>query len=84
MREQNLGSEVLVHVERNPGIGPQAVPEDVVVGKLALLGDLRGLGLQLLQAENVRTLLLEPLAELRRAGADAIDVPGSDLQFRSP
>jgi hypothetical protein len=58
----------------------------VVVGELARLGNLRGLCLQLLQAENVRALLLDPLAELRGAGANPVDVPSGDFQqnFRSP
>ena len=76
-------------VERNPRIRAQAVPEHVVVGELASLWNLRGLGLQLLQAENVRVLLLDPLAELRRPGANPVDVPSCDFQsnratFRSP
>jgi hypothetical protein len=61
------------------------VPEDVVARELALLRNLRRLGLQLLQAKNVRALLPDPLAELRRAGANAVDVPSGDFQnFRSP
>jgi len=85
VREQDFGGEIPVNVERDPRISLQAVPEDVVVGGPALLRDLRGLGLQLLQAENVRPLRLQPLAELRRAGADAVDIPGCDFQsFRSP
>jgi len=89
VREKNFGGEVLVNVKRDPRIRLQAVPEDVVVGELALLGNLRRLGLQLLQAENVRPLLLDPFAELRRAGADPVDVPGGNLQgearsFTSP
>jgi hypothetical protein len=43
MDEQDFGGEVLVNVERDPRIRLQAVPEDVVVGELALLGNLRGL-----------------------------------------
>jgi hypothetical protein len=83
--ELRVFNQFLLDMQRNPGVAPQAVPEDVVVRKLALLRDLRRLGLQLLQAENVRPLRLQPLAELRRAGADAVDIPGGDFQnFRSP
>jgi len=85
VREKNFRGEVSVDMERNPGIRLQTVPDDVVISEPALLRDLRRLGLQLLQAENVRPLLRDPLAELRRAGADAVDVPGGDFQnFRSP
>ena len=60
-REHGPRSErFLLDVERNPGIRAQAVPEDVVVGELALARDLRGLGLQLLQAENVGPLAAPP------------------------
>jgi hypothetical protein len=85
MREQDFSGEILVNVERDPRVRLQAVPEHVVVGGLALLRNLRRLCLQLLEAENVRLLLREPLAYLRGAGADAVDVPGRDFSnFRSP
>jgi hypothetical protein len=60
----------------------------VVLVELALLRDLRRLGLQLLQADDVGLIAREPLAELRGARADAVDVPGGDFQgsrtVRSP
>src|SRR5262249_43677378 len=71
--------ERLPHVQRHAGVGAQAVPEHVVVLELALLGDLRGLGLELLQAHDVRPIAQQPLAYLRLARADAVDVPGRDL-----
>src|SRR5439155_19070556 len=46
------------------------------------LGNLRKLGLQLLQAHDVGLVALHPLAKLRLARADAVDVPGGDFHFR--
>src|SRR5256885_15994491 len=51
----------------------------MVARKLAFVGDLRRLGLQLLQAHHVRAFALQPLAELRRSCANAVDVPGRDF-----
>jgi hypothetical protein len=44
-------------------------------------GELIGLGLGLLEADDVGLLALEPLAEaLLPGGADAVDVPADELQ----
>jgi len=85
MAERGRGVErVLAHVQRHPGVRAQAVPEHVVVVELALQRDLSELGLQLLQANDVGTLAAgEPVAELRLARPDAVDVPGGDLH-RTP
>jgi hypothetical protein len=37
-------------------------------------------GLDLLQADDVRALALDPVVELRLPRPDAVDVPGGDLQ----
>src|SRR5688572_4952577 len=68
-----------IDVERDARIRLHPVPERVVTRDLALLRDLRGLGFQLLQAHHVRALPLEPLAELRLARANAVDIPSGDL-----
>ena len=56
-----------------------AVPEHVVIREIAPLGNLRRLRLQLLQAQHIGLVALEPVAKLRLAGADAVDVPGRNL-----
>ena len=56
------------------------MPEGVVLRDLALLGNLAGLGFELLQADHIGPIAREPFAELRLARADAVDVPGGDLQ----
>ena len=55
------------------------MPVHVVVGVAAALGYLAGLGLQLLEADDVGAITVEPFAQLRFASANAVDVPGSDL-----
>jgi hypothetical protein len=71
--------QAAAHVERYARVAALAVPIRVIVGELAALGDLSGLGLDFLQADDVRLLALEPLANLALAGADAVDVPGRYL-----
>ena len=66
-------------MQRHAGVAAGAVPERVVVGELAALGHLVGPRLDLLQAHDVRPVALQPVAELRLAGANAVDVPGGDL-----
>ena len=44
--------------------------------------DLVGGGLDLLQADDVRALALDPLLDLRLPRADSVDVPGGDLHGR--
>ena len=82
MAERRLGIEqALPDVQRHARVGAQAVPVDVIVRELAALGDLRGLRLQLLQAHDVGPVALQPLAELRLARADAVDVPGGNFHI---
>src|SRR2546425_900202 len=59
------------------------MPVRVVVIELDLLGNLRRLSLQLLQAHDVRPVALHPFAKLRLARADPVDVPGGDFHFGS-
>src|SRR5712692_6558453 len=80
MAERGLGVEqALPDVQGHAGVGAKAVPISVVVPELDLLGNLRGLRLQLLQAHHVRVVALHPLAQLHLARADAVDVPGGDF-----
>src|SRR5690606_11228214 len=71
--------QVLADHERDARVRLEAVPVRVVVVVPALLRDLVGLRLQLLEAHDVRSVTLEPLADLRGPCADSIHVPGSDL-----
>src|SRR5687768_16509036 len=71
--------QLLAEHERHPGVRLEAVPVRMVVGRLALLGNLTLLGLELLQAHDVGPLALEPLLNLRGTRANAVDVPGGDL-----
>jgi hypothetical protein len=47
-------------------------------------GQLLGRGLDLLQADDIRLITREPVEELLLARADAVDVPGRDLQLKAP
>src|SRR5687768_9616272 len=67
-------------MQRHARVRAHAMPVGVVLGQLAGLGHLQRLGLELLQADDVRPVALEPLAQLRGARPDAVDVPGRDLQ----
>src|SRR2546427_13123836 len=55
------------------------MPVVVIVRDATLGGDLRRGGLQLLQADDVGPIALQPLAQLRGAGANAVHVPGRDF-----
>ena len=74
--------------------GVEREDSDAVVG---LLGDGGGLvaelgevvrgevgAFQLLQQEGVRPMQVEPLGDVGEAGANAVDVPGGDLDGVSP
>jgi len=83
MREFGIGlHQPAADVQRHAGVPTQAVPVHVVVRELASLRDLPGLGLELLQAYDVGTVAVQPVAELRLARANAVDVPGRDFQVR--
>src|SRR5690348_13009832 len=77
--ECDLARQRFADVKGNPGVRAHAMPERMVVLEHALLGDLRRLGLELLQAHDVRPVALEPFAHLRGPGADAVDVPRRNL-----
>jgi hypothetical protein len=55
----------------------------MILVDLAQLRELTPLGLQLLQAHDVRPLALQPFPELGCTGAYAIDVPGGDFHASS-
>ena len=83
MREYRyLVVERLADMQRNARVRAHAVPVHVIVVMAAARGNLVGRRLQLLQAKDVRAVALEPVAELRLPRADAVDVPGGDLQLR--
>src|SRR6266542_6926635 len=71
--------QVPAHMQGHAGITSAAVPVRVVVGELAALGTLRRLRLDLLQADDIRLVALEPVADLRLPRANAVDVPGRNL-----
>src|SRR4051794_27025905 len=74
-----LREDLPPQVEAHPRVAARPVPVAPVAVQLAqLLRELGGGGLDLLQADHVRPVALQPLKELRLAGADAVDVPGSD------
>src|SRR6267143_2027144 len=77
------GEEVFADVQRHARVAFQGVPVRVIVRQLAFGGDLGGGGLQLLQADHVRAVTLQPFTELRRAGPNAVDVPGRDSHPRT-
>src|SRR6266576_2573768 len=76
------GEEVLADVERHTGIPLERMPVGVVVRHAALGRDLRGGRFQLLQADDVRAIALQPLAHLCRASPDPVHVPGRDFHAR--
>src|SRR5215471_3897318 len=66
-------------MQRYAGIAAGSVPERVIISELAAVGHLIGPRLDLMQAYDIRTVSLQPVAELRLARTDAVDVPGGDL-----
>ena len=74
-RRADLGADV----QRHARVGAHAMPVHVVLGQLARLGNLYGLCLQLLQADDIGLVARQPVAELRCARPNAVDVPGRDL-----
>src|SRR5262245_1503306 len=80
MAEDGVDREpVFADVKPDTGIAFAGVPVGVVVGNLALFGDLVGFRLQLLEADDVGPVAIEPLAKLRRSGTNAVHVPRRDL-----
>src|SRR4029077_19149039 len=81
LEARSLGEDLAPQVEADARVAAGAVPVAPVAVELAeLLGELGGRGFDLLQADDVRPVALQPFEELRGAGADAVDVPGSDGQ----
>src|SRR5918999_4802466 len=74
-----VGEQLLAKLQRHAGVALAAVPVRMIFGELAELRNLIRFSLQLLQAHDVGLLAIQPLPELGSAGADAVDVPGSDF-----
>jgi predicted 3-demethylubiquinone-9 3-methyltransferase (glyoxalase superfamily) len=51
----------------------------MIIGVLALGRNLRSFGFQLLEANDIRPVALQPFAQLRRPGTNAVDIPGRDF-----
>src|SRR6266536_3843847 len=80
MAELGYLEQLATKVQRYARITSAAtVPECMVIVELALVRHLIGARLDFLQADDVGTIAREPVAELRGAGADSIDVPGGNL-----
>ena len=73
------GKEILADVQGNAGVALEGVPVRMVLVEPALGRDLGGGCLELLEADHVRPIALQPLAQLRGAGPNAVDVPGRDF-----
>jgi hypothetical protein len=75
-----LGEAGLGEVEADPRVAAGAVPVAPIAAEVAeRLGNLLGLRLDLLKADDVGPLARHPLDRLRLAGANTVHVPGSDL-----
>jgi hypothetical protein len=80
--ERTIGCDRLADVESDAGVPAAAVPVAPVPLQVAeKQRDLIGSGLDFLQANDIRTLTLDPLVNLRVSRPDAVDVPGGDLQW---
>src|SRR5918992_1824778 len=82
MAEERLRREsVAPDVQANAGVGARAMPVASISLKFAeRCRYLRHSRFQLLQANDIRALALDPLENLSLAGADPIDIPGGDFQ----
>ncbi len=79
-----LGREVAAHVEGDAGVAAAPVPvAPVALGLEQHRRDLLRLGLDLLKADGVGFLPRDPLADLRFARTNPVDVPRRDLHRRS-
>ena len=85
VREPGLiGKRVAPDVQPDARVRAVAVPVTPVALHLAERGrNLRGRGLDLLEADDVGVVAVQPLQELRLARANPIDVPGGDLERQS-
>jgi len=81
MNEQRpLGRDFLADVKTDARVAFAAVPTAPVPLHLTQCGwHLVGLRLDLLQADDIRTLALDPLLDLALTRPDPIDVPGREL-----
>ena len=77
------GKHLLPEPQGHTRIALAAVPEGVIVLPLDDVRNLDQLGLELLQADDVGALALEPFLNLRDARANTVDIPGGDLHYRS-
>src|SRR5918994_3164359 len=78
-----LGKSIASYVQTDSGVSARAMPVTSIALELAKRrGNLRHGGLQFLKADYVRALALDPFEHLRFARANAVDVPGSNLQRR--
>src|SRR5204863_9347637 len=73
------GKVTLADVQGYAGVALEGVPVRMVLVERALGRDLGGGCLELLEADPVRPIALQPLAQLRGAGPNAVDVPGRDF-----
>src|SRR6184192_3054740 len=73
------GDEPPAYLQRHARIALTAVPVRVILGELALVRDLRRLGLQFLQTHHVRSLALQPLSDLGGTRPDAVHIPRGDF-----
>ena len=75
-----LGPALLADVQADARVALRSVPVAPVALEVAEAhGQLIERGLDLLQADHVRLVALDPLEQLAVPGADAVDVPGGDL-----
>jgi hypothetical protein len=79
-----IGCEALADVQRDAGVALTAVPvAPVALEAEERCGNLLGCGLDLLQADDVRAVALDPFLNLRVARPDAVDVPSGENQKRA-
>src|SRR6267142_5498884 len=77
------GEQILPDVQGDARVSLQGVKVRVVVGDLGFGGDLGRRRLQFLEAHHIGPVARQPLRQLRRAGPNAVDVPGRDSHPRT-
>ena len=76
-----FGDDLFTNLQGYAGVCLPAVPITPITGQFQERGgDLRASRLQLLQTDNFRRLLFDPLQQLLITSANAVDVPSSDFQ----
>src|SRR5207249_5567388 len=73
------GDEPPAYLQRHARIALTAVPVRVILGEPALVRDLSRLGLQFLQAHDVRSVALQPRSDLGSARPNAVHIPRGDF-----